>query len=112
MVLLIAKNPVTKPALSSQLLVAVEEDILAVAGIIKAVYKPGQANTACLANGRVNCLDGVWIAYCGKYNTWSGNFLTCLDKLCICNGVAKFRDVATRYHSNLGLIDDCLYSLY
>ncbi len=31
------------------------------------------ANTACLFNSGVQCFDGLWMAYCGKYNTWSGS---------------------------------------
>ncbi len=34
--------------------------------------KLGRANTVHLAHNRVHCFDGIWMAYCGKCNIWSG----------------------------------------
>ncbi len=89
MVLIIVRNPVTKPALHrtrlsfkrreivNQVMVAVMEDILLVAAIIKAVETMKGTNLECQTLPmllRMECIasDGVWMVYYDKCNTWSG----------------------------------------
>ncbi len=79
MVLIIAKNSMTKLTLHrtrfkrrgifNQAMVTVVEDVLVCGN-----YEPnklGMANTARLGNSGAHCFDEVWMAYCGKCNTWS-----------------------------------------
>ncbi len=89
MFLIISRNPVIKPVLCrtrlrfkrrgilDQVMDAVVEDIFVVAKIHQdcrnyEMNKVGGANTALLVIGGNHCFDGIWMAYYGKCNTWSG----------------------------------------
>ncbi len=56
-----------------QVMVAVIEDFLVAAALIKATgTMKGTSMEWQIATCGVHCFDGVWMTYCGKCNIWNG----------------------------------------
>ncbi len=71
--------PFKSRGINDQVMITMEENVLMVAKMIKIIgimnyeqNKLGVAKAACFSNSEVHWFDGVWMAYCGKYDTLSG----------------------------------------